>query len=367
MPTRTTRRYRSRIAAVALLMPLVACAQTLPDDIDPQTLNRLPPASAGSGPGVAGILQHASDIDARFEAAVGRALTELAILVVAREHDQPYEWSLHETEALAVGVSTDVIDIVRHRRSLTGVSDDETLIIELGREVFRDHAVSAETYARAVEAFGQTNLVDVVSLMGNYVSTAIKLTAFNQHMPPGWPQFLPLPFEQPDDVLSDTRSRLPRVPPRPRSGGGAGSDPPLYSRGLAPAGTGPGQIRRHTTGPAELERNVGPALVDLAVLIAAQSYESEYLWSTTAAAAREHGLEAAVIAAVRDNAPTAGLPERAAVLIDFGRELLDAHTVSAETYARALATFGQGNLVNFVDVMASSAEQITLLIVFDQR
>ncbi len=364
MPTRTTRRYRSRIAAVALLLPLVACAQTLPDDIDPQTLNRLPPASADAGPGIAGILQYASDIDPRFEAAVGRALTELAILVVAREHDQPYEWSLHETEALAVGVSTDVIDIVRHRRALPGVSDDETVIIELGREVFVDHAVSAETYARAVEAFGQTDLVDVVRLMGNYVSTAIKLTAFNQHMPPGWPQFLPLPFEQPDDVLADTRSRLPRVPPRPRS---AGSEPPLYSRGLAPSGTGPGQIRRHTTGPEELERNVGRALIDLAVLITAQSYESEYLWSTSAQAALEHGLDAAVIAAVRENAPTTGLPAREAVLIEFGRELLDAHTVSAETYANALQTFGQGNLVNFVDVMARSAEQITLLTVFDQH
>ena len=81
---------------------------------------------------------------------------------------------------------------------------------------------------------------------------------------------------------------------------------------------------------------------------------------------RRDGAKAAA-AWVRDNAPTTGLPAREAVLIEFGRELLDDHTVSAVAYARALETFGQGNLVNFVDVMARSAEQITLLTVFDQR
>ena len=50
---------------------------------------------------------------------MGRALSELAILATAREHDQPYEWSLHEMEAIAVGFDPAVIDVVRNREPLT--------------------------------------------------------------------------------------------------------------------------------------------------------------------------------------------------------------------------------------------------------
>ena len=356
--------HRLRVVTIAVLLPLAAIAQPLPDDIDPRSRNRLPPIGREAAMGVAGIMQHASDIDARFEAAVGRALSELAILIVAREHDQPYEWSLHELEAVAVGLDLAAIDAVKHRRALDDLGEAEAVIIQLGRELFGEHALSAETYAHAVRLFGQTALVDVVSLMGNYVATAIRLTAFNQHMPPGWRQFLPLPFEQPDDIRADTQSRLPPTTPRPRTAGG---ERVLYSRGLAPAGTGPGLIRGHSPDPAALEASVGRALMDLAVLITAREYDAQYIWTTTEPAAREHGLEAAVIDAVRNDGPTTGLPDRAAALIDLGRELLGAHTVRPQTYARAQELFGLSALVGLVNVMGATAERATLLLAFDQR
>jgi 4-carboxymuconolactone decarboxylase len=183
-------------------------------------------------------------------------------------------------------------------------------------------------------------------------------------MPPGWRQFLPLPFEPPDDIRADTQSRLPPATPRPRTPGG---ERVLYSRGLAPVGTGPGLIRGHSPDAAALENSVGRALVDLAVLIAARAYDAQYLWTTTEPAAREHGLEPAVIDVVRNDGPTAGLPERTAALIEFGRELLGDHTVRPPTYARAQALFGTASLVGLVNVMGATAEDATLLAAFDQR
>jgi len=347
------------------LLPLGSIAQApLPADVNPDSRNRLSALANTSAQGVAGIMQHGSGVDVRFEPGVGRALSELAILIVAREHDQPYEWSLHETEALAVGLDPEVIDIVRNREALAGLDEREAIIIQIGRELFGEHMLSAETYARAVGAFGETDLVDTVSLMGNYVATALKLTAFNQQMPPGWAQFLPLPFTPPDDILPDTRSRLPWVAPRPRS---QAAVPVLYSRGLAPAGTGPGQIRGHGAGQAALEQSVGRRTMDLAVLVTARARDAQYLWTTTELAAPAHGLEPAVIDVVRHARPTAGLAEQDAVLIDFGRELFGAHIVSAETYARARALFGQSDLVDLVDLMARSTESATLLAAFDQH
>ncbi len=66
--------------------------------------------------GPAAIRLHGSGVNVRWASPLGRQLTELAILTTAREHDQPYEWSLHEMEAVAVGLDPAVIDIVRHRR-----------------------------------------------------------------------------------------------------------------------------------------------------------------------------------------------------------------------------------------------------------
>ena len=347
------------------LAPVAALAQQpLPADVDPHSRNRLPAVSDDAPAGVEGIRRRASGLAVRWEWPPGRALTELAILVTAREHDQPYEWSLHEMEAVAVGLDARVIDVVRNAEPLAGLDERQAAIIELGRELFAGHELRPETYARAVRILGQTNLVDIVSLMGNYVAVGTRLTAFNQQMPPGWRQFLPLPFTPPDDIHADSRSRLPYVAPRP---GNAASAPPLYARSIAPEGTGPGHIRRHGAGLASLEASVGRRLTALAVLVTAREHDSQYQWTLNELTALEHGLEPAVIDVVRHRRALTGLGEREAALIRFGRELFGQHRVSAQTYARALGVFGERDLVDFVDLMAQHAGEATLLLAFDQQ
>src|SRR5207237_3431766 len=99
-------------------------------------------------------------------------LSELAIITTAREHDQPYEWSLHEMEALSVGLETSIVDVVRNRKPLVGLGEKETAIVQFGRELGR-HEVTSDTYARALKLFGKTDLVDLVDLMAQYSATAV--------------------------------------------------------------------------------------------------------------------------------------------------------------------------------------------------
>lgn len=317
----------------------------------------------GSTDGVAAIRSHRSGVDVRWENKVGRALSELAILSVAREHDQPYEWSLHEMEALAVGLDPAVIDVVRNRKPLVGIGDKEATIIEVAREIGA-HRVTPETYSRALTTFGEAVLVDVVSLMGNYAATATRLSAVNQQLPPGWKQFLPLPFAPPSDIHPDSRSRLSLIrTPAPAPA----MPPPLYSRGMAPEGTGPGQIGRHAGGLKSLEASVGRPLIDVAALVSARAHDQQYDWTMTDVAAQRDGVPAAVIDVIRNHRPTSGLGEKEATLIAFGRELLGQHYVTAETYARALRLFGERDLVDLVGVMAQHADEAVLLTVFDQQ
>ena len=91
----------------------------------------------GPTDGVAAIRLQRSGVDVRWENKVGRALSELAILATAREHDQPYEWSLHEMEAVAVGLDPAVIDAVRNKKALTGIGEKEAAIIQLARDIAR--------------------------------------------------------------------------------------------------------------------------------------------------------------------------------------------------------------------------------------
>ena len=348
-------------SGISLLAAQTSSNTTLPQDVHPETRNRLPPLKPGVQ-GIEAMRLHASGVDVRWLSPLGRQLTELAILTAAREHDQPYEWSLHEMEALAVGLDPAVIDIVRSRKPLAGVADKQAVIVELGREIFGKHALSAATYARALQVLGRTDLVDVVSLMGNYAATATRLTAFNQQMPPGWKQLLPLPFTPSTDIHGDSRSRLPYV--KAQAGAAPGS---LYSRGLAPEGTGPGQINRHGSGMKLLEASVGKRLMALAALVTAYEHHQHYDVTTKELAARNAGVEPPVIDTVRQQRALDTLAEKDAAIIQFGRELFGRHTVSAATYARALKIFGERDLVDLVDLMARQVGDVTLLTAFDQQ
>jgi hypothetical protein len=273
-------------------------------------------------------------------------------------------------EALSVGLEPPIVDVVRHRRPLTGLGEKEAAIVQLGREIGR-HRVAPDTYARTLKLFGEADLVDMADLMSNYASVAATLTAANQWMPPQMKQFLPLPFTMPSDILPDSRSRIPPVnPARPpqANAGGEGANTGLYRRNIAPPPTGPGSMARFAAGLKSLEASQGKALVALAALITARLHDQQFDWTMMELSALENGLSAATIDVVRHDKGTTGLPLKETVLIQFGRELLGHHNVTAETYARAKMTFGQQDLSDFVvNVMAPHTREDVLLTVFDQQ
>jgi len=122
-----------------------------------------------------------------FESGLSKQIRELAILVTAREMDGRYEWAAHEPAALKAGVSQNIVDIVKYRKSITGLPETETIVIQLGREMFGKRKVSSETFAQALKIFGKKGLVDLVALMGHYCATAAILCAFDKQVRPDQP------------------------------------------------------------------------------------------------------------------------------------------------------------------------------------
>ena len=112
---------------------------------------------------------HASPVqNLQMQSPLGLDLLQIAILVTGREHDQPYEWSLHELQALSVSLDPAVIDVIRRNQPVTKLGKKEAAIIQVGREIFRTHKLGSDTYARALRVLGKTGLVDSVALMADY-------------------------------------------------------------------------------------------------------------------------------------------------------------------------------------------------------
>lgn len=119
----------------------------------------------------------------RFEAGLDRRIAEVAILATARELDQHFEWSAHDGEARKVGVNSDIIDIIRFRRPVDGLGEEYAAMIRLVREAVGAHKVSPATFEEALKLFGRVPLLNYVSLIGNYMGTAVLLTVFDQQLP----------------------------------------------------------------------------------------------------------------------------------------------------------------------------------------
>ncbi|HTT05442.1 MAG TPA: hypothetical protein VMF64_09140 [Steroidobacteraceae bacterium] len=383
------------LTALGLLGASASFAQqdALPKDVNPQTRNRLSllnpddagarakqiydrgmASFAGAAPKGPSMRLHGTPepaLDLQMLSPLGLGVMQIPVLVTGRALDQPYEWSLHEMQALATSLDPAVINIIRRNLPVTALASKgelgarEAIIIQVGREIFGTHKLSSDTYARALRVLGEKNLVDVVSEMADYASVSASLSAFNQQMPPGFKQFLPLPFTPPDDIHPDSRNRLPLLPePTIRPG-------LLYSRPLggSPAGTGPLQIGLHggRGGVKALQASVGQPVIDVAILVTAREHDSAYDWTVNELAAMKDGLAAKVIDVIRKREPTTGLDEKDASLIELGRELFDKHYVTAATYARAVKSFGERDLVGLVSVMGQHTGEEVLLAAFDQQ
>jgi 4-carboxymuconolactone decarboxylase len=213
-------RTRSFAVLVAMVCSVVAYGQSsLPADIHPESLSRLPPvqradldpegqriydALAGAGKvltrtGPSAVTMHspkaAEPIYALNQAlrktVAGSKYFELAALVAAREFDQQYEWSSHEPAGLKAGLDQAVIDAVKYNRNLAGLPDKDAAVILLGRAIFRDHKVRPELWAAMEKHFGRQGAVEVTTIMSDYAMAGFILTAVDQQLPPDRKPLLP--------------------------------------------------------------------------------------------------------------------------------------------------------------------------------
>jgi 4-carboxymuconolactone decarboxylase len=121
----------------------------------------------------------------RYEPALPPKLREMAILLVAREWTQDFEWDVHAPLAEREGLDAEVIAAIADGRRPTNADANETIVYDFFHELFVRRSVSDPTYASTVAALGEQGVVDLVALIGYYTTLAMLMNVARTPLPEG--------------------------------------------------------------------------------------------------------------------------------------------------------------------------------------
>jgi 4-carboxymuconolactone decarboxylase len=102
---------------------------------------------------------------------------EIAILLVAVATASDFEWYAHERVGRAVGITDDELEALR---AGTFTSDDpaEAAIARLSSALLADERIDDRTYSALVGVLGETQVVEVTTLIGYYRTLAQLMDVF---------------------------------------------------------------------------------------------------------------------------------------------------------------------------------------------
>ena len=127
----------------------------------------------------------------RYRSAIGLRLSELAILVTARQWTQQVEWAIHVPIAVREGINQEAIDAISEGRDPPGLRRDEQLVYDFSMELHRKRSVSDTTWAQAIELWGEQGVMDLVAINGYYTLLSMVMNAARTAVPQSLPDRLP--------------------------------------------------------------------------------------------------------------------------------------------------------------------------------
>lgn len=121
----------------------------------------------------------------RFSTSLPPALSELAILVIARHWRSQFEWYAHAPMALEAGIPEAVIEAIRCHQEPDLVEPDQRVVYDFVGQLLRDRTVDQILYDQAVAALSERGLVDLVGIVGYYCLVSATLNVFDMPLPAG--------------------------------------------------------------------------------------------------------------------------------------------------------------------------------------
>jgi 4-carboxymuconolactone decarboxylase len=123
----------------------------------------------------------------RYKSAIGNKLSELVILVVARQWTQQVEWHIHEPIAIKAGIDPKTVAAIAEGRRPVGMTEDEEIVYDFCQELHVNKSISDPTYNRALTRFGEQGVIDMLGINDYYTFLAMVMNGTRTAMPDGKP------------------------------------------------------------------------------------------------------------------------------------------------------------------------------------
>jgi len=119
----------------------------------------------------------------RWNTSLPPRLSELAILITARQWTAQYEWFAHYPLALKGGLDPKVANDIAAGKRPDGMKDDEAALYDLAMALYRDKKVSDPVYKAALEKFGERGIMDIIGIIGYYDLVSMTLITMQAEPP----------------------------------------------------------------------------------------------------------------------------------------------------------------------------------------
>src|ERR1700749_4358972 len=111
----------------------------------------------------------------RWHSSLPPRLSELAILITAREWTAQYEWYAHYPHAIEGGLDPKVAAAIAAGKRPDAMRDDEAALYDLVTSLYHDKKVTDAVYKAALARFGERGIMDIIGIIGFYDITSMTL------------------------------------------------------------------------------------------------------------------------------------------------------------------------------------------------
>jgi len=119
----------------------------------------------------------------RWNTSLPPRLSEMAILITARQWTAQYEWFAHYPLAIKGGLDPKVAGDIAAGKRPESMKDDEAALYDLAMALYRDKKVPDAIYKAALDKFGERGIIEIIAIMGFYDITSMTLITMQATAP----------------------------------------------------------------------------------------------------------------------------------------------------------------------------------------
>jgi 4-carboxymuconolactone decarboxylase len=119
----------------------------------------------------------------RWNTSLPPRLSEMAILITARQWTAQYEWFAHYPLAQKAGLDPKIAGDIASGKRPDNMKDDEAALYDLAMALYRDKKVSDPVYKAALEKFGERGIMDIIGIIGYYDLVSMTLITMQAGAP----------------------------------------------------------------------------------------------------------------------------------------------------------------------------------------